>query len=171
MAKRNLAALLLAGIVAMAVSAAASADEPFTGADGCAVLAQLVYSEVTAAAWRSPGVAPATHADAFRPDISICNRTARTVSNAYTLAMSSLGTHVQWDYPPGDRGDYCWSGFLDQCYPRRSPLGGEVAIWAAVSNAVRYAMPSGSGSDQSVFSKGAMRLSLRSALQREDLTQ
>ncbi len=89
MAKRNFAALLFASIAAVAFSTDVRADQAFTGSDGCAVLAQLVYSEVTGAAWRSPAESSSSMGDTFRADISICNRTARTVSKAFALAMSS----------------------------------------------------------------------------------
>ena len=167
MAKRNFAALLFASIAAVAFSTDVRADQAFTGSDGCAVLAQLVYSEVTGAAWRSPAESSSSMGDTFRADISICNRTARTVSKAFALAMSSVGSVVSWDYPSGDPGDYCWGGFLDQCYPQRAPLGVEANTWAAVSGTIRYAMPGGPASDQSVFSRSAIRQALRSALSRE----
>lgn len=167
MAKRNFAALFFAGIAAVAFSANVRADQVFAGADGCAVLAQLVYSEVTAAAWGTPVDHSASLGDTTRTDISICNRTARTVSKAFALAMTSIGSDVQWTYPSGDPGDYCWGGFLEQCYPQRAPLGAEAGTWAAVSGTIHYAMPGGQATDRSVFSQSAVRQALRSALRRE----
>jgi hypothetical protein len=165
MAKRNFAALLLAIIVA--VSTNTRADQAFMGADGCAVLAQVVYTEVTAAAWGSSPVPSFLDSEPLRTEVSVCNRTAHTVSEAFALAMTSVGSGFSWDYPTGDPGDYCWGGFLDQCYPQRAPLGIEANAWTAVNETMRYAMPTGSASDQSVFSGGAMRKALRMALRRE----
>lgn len=167
MAKRNFAALLFASIAAVAFSTNVRADQAFTGADGCADLAQLVYSEVTGAAWTSPADHAPPLGDTTRADISICNRTARTVGKAFALAMTSIGSEVYWTYPSGDPGDYCWGGFLDQCYPQRPPLGVEADTWAAVSGTIRHAMPRGPATDQSVFSRSAIRQALRSALSRE----
>lgn len=170
MAKRNFAALIVAGLAVLTFSNNTRAEQIFAGLDGCSVLAGLVYSEVTASAWSSPGVETPILGDAIRADISICNRTAQTVSKAFTLAMMSVGSDVRWDYPSGDRGDYCWSGFLDQCYPQRSMFGTTTQSWSVVSDTVRRAMPRGSATDQSVFSQRAMRLALRSALLRDMLS-
>lgn len=164
MTKRNFAALLFASLAAVTFSANVRADQAFKGADGCAVLAQLVYSEVTAATWTSPPDYALPPGDSTPADISVCDRTARTVSKAFAVAMTNIGSDVYWIYPSGDPGDYCWGGFLDQCYPQRAPLGAEASTWAAVSGTIRYAMPSGPATDQSVFSRRAMRQALRSAL-------
>jgi len=51
MMKRKFAAWILAGIGAIALAHDANAEGPYIGVDGCAALAQLVYAEVTAAAW------------------------------------------------------------------------------------------------------------------------
>ena len=163
MAKRNFAALMLASIAAAAFPVNVRADQAFAGADGCTVLSQIVYSEVTAAAWGGPPVSSSV-GEAFSADVSTCNRTARTVSKAFALAMTNVGSDIYWRYPSEDPGDYCWSGFLDQCYPRRAPLGADADTWMAVSATIRYAMPSGPASDQSIFSGGAMRQALRSVL-------
>lgn len=166
MAKRNFAVLMLASTAMLALVNSVRAQEAFTGVDGCAVLARVVHQEVTAAAWHdryghmswvnSPG----------ETRITICNRTTRTVSKAFSTAMTSIGAEVRWGYPSGDRGDYCLSGFLDQCYPDRNRLGLSVGTWSAISKTVQQAMPRGVASDQSLFSEEAMRLALRSALGR-----
>ncbi|MDH3615365.1 MAG: hypothetical protein OEQ90_02735 [Gammaproteobacteria bacterium] len=166
MAKRNFALLMLASIGALALTNSVRAQEAFTGVDGCAVLAQLVYAEVTAAAWRSPsGIRPLIDLPG-ETKVTICNRTTRTVSKAFASAMTSVGAEVRWGYPSDDRGDYCLSGFLDQCYPDRNRLGLSVNAWSAVSKTVQRAMPQGVASDQSLFGEDVMRLALRSALGR-----
>jgi hypothetical protein len=162
MAKRNFAAMLI--VIVIAISSGVRADQAFVGVDGCAVLAQLVYTEVTAAAWDDSPVPSLSNDETSSADISVCSSTARTVSEAYALAMTTIGSDVFWDYPSADPGDYCWSGFLDQCYPRRAPLGARADSWTAVSATIRYAMPLGLASDQSVFSTRVMRKALRAAL-------
>ena len=165
MAKRNFAAFLVASIIV--VSANVRAELVFAGADGCAVLAEIVYSEVTAAAWGGSPVPSAPDGRTLRADVSVCNDTTRAASKAFALAMTDIGSDVFWGYPSADPGDYCWSGFLEQCYPQRAPLDVQANTWVVVSETIRYAMPSGSASDQSVFSGSAMRRALRSALDRE----
>lgn len=169
MVKRNFAALLI--VSTLVVSVNVRADQAFAGADGCAVLAQLVFAEVTAAAWDGAPLYSVSNGHAAGVDITVCNRTAQTVSEAFALAMSSIGTGFSWHFPTEDPGDHCWGGFLEQCYPRREPVGVEAAAWAAVSTTVRYAMPLGSASDKSVFSVRAMRKALRAALQADAKTK
>ncbi len=141
MAKRNFAALMLASIAALAVTNNARAQEPFIGVDGCAVLAQLVYAEVTAAAWYRSSSHRPWMSKPRATEITVCNQTTRTVSKAFTSAMTSVGAEVRWGYPSDDPGDYCWSGFLDQCYPDRSRLGASANTWSAVSRTILRAMP------------------------------
>jgi hypothetical protein len=164
MAKRNFALLVLASIGALLLTNSVRAQGVFTDVDGCAVLAQLVYKEVTAAAWHDRYGQVSWMNSPGETKITICNRTTRTVSKAFSTAMASIGAEVHWGYPTDDRGDYCLSGFLDQCYPDRNRLGLSVNSWGAVSKTVRQAMPRGVASDQSLFSEVAMRLALRSAL-------
>ncbi|MBT8102039.1 MAG: hypothetical protein KJO95_03660 [Gammaproteobacteria bacterium] len=168
MAKRNFVALMLAGVGALAISSNARTEEAFIGVDGCAVLAQLVYAEVTADAWYGPRDVLSWADAPVENAITICNQTARTVSKAYTSAMNSVGAPIDWGYPSLDPGDVCLSGFLEQCYPDRYPIDALAGTWNAVSRTVQQAMPNGSGSDQSIFSTAAMRLALRSALRQQD---
>ena len=164
MGRRKSGLLMLLSIGALALTNSARAQEAFTGVDGCAVLAQLVYAEVTAVAWYGPrGRGSWTNTPA-ETRVTVCDHTTRTVSKAFSSAMTSVGAGVRWGYPSGDRGDYCLSGFLDQCYPDRNLLGASADAWRAVSRTVQRAMPRGVASDQSLFNDGAMRLALRSAL-------
>jgi hypothetical protein len=150
----------------LVVTSNARGQELFTGVDGCAVLAQLVYSELTEAAWYgSSEFRPWTN-NSGETKVTICNQTTRTVSKAFTAAMTSIGSDIRWGNQHVEPGDYCLSGFLEQCYPGRYPIDSSVDTWIAVSKTVQQAMPNGTGSDQSVFSSEAMRLALRSALAR-----
>ena len=166
MAKGKLAVLMCVGIGALIPGSGARAQQAFTGVDGCAVLAQLVYAEVTTGVWDGPGA----HRQAFHGGnesaVTTCNHTTRTVADAFTLAMNAVGAEIRWGYPSSGSGDACLSHFLEQCYPERYPFGG-VNPWQAVSGTVLRAMPRGAASDQSVFSERALRLALRYALARE----
>jgi len=164
MAKRKFAALMLASIGALALTNNVRAGEPFIGVDGCAVLAELVYSEITAAAWYGPGGFSAWPRNPGETDITICNQTARTVSKAFTSAMTTIGTEVRWGLSSINPGDVCESGFLEQCYPDRYPFDSPNDTWGTLSKIVQQAMPFGSASDRAIFSSGAMRRALRSAL-------
>ena len=166
MAKRKFAALMLASIGALAMANNVRAGEPFIGVDGCAVLAELVYTELTVAAWYGPGDFGAWPRNPGETEITICNQTARTVSKAFTSAMTSIGTEVRWGLPSVNPGDVCQSGFLEQCYPDRYPLDAPHDTWGTLRKVVQQAMPFGTASDRAIFSSGAMRLALRSALAR-----
>lgn len=166
MAKRKFAALMLMSISALAFANNVRAGEPFIGVDGCAVLAELVYSELTAAAWYGPGDFGAWPGNPGETDITICNQTARTVSKAFTSAMTNIGTEVRWGLSSINPGDVCQSGFLEQCYPERYPIDAPNNTWGALSKIVQQAMPFGMASDRAIFSSGAMRQALRSALAR-----
>lgn len=163
MAKGKLAVLMLAGIAVSALANNSRAAEANTADDGCALLAQLVYAEVTENAWYGPGRVAWSWPNPGEYRVAICNHTARAVSRAYTSAMAAMGEDISWGYSHSGHGDACLSGFLEQCYPERYPLSGAGA-WSAVQTAVRQAMPQGTASDQSVFSTTAMRLALRASL-------
>ena len=164
MTKRNLVTLMLACVAALTLSANARAGQAFAGADGCAVLAELIYTEVTAAAWSISAIGARHAGEATRADVSICNRTVQTVTKAFTLAMSSVGVPVRWGAASISPGDTCMSHYLDQCYPNRSRLDRSEATWMAVLDIVSRAMPYGAVTDQSVFDSSTMQWALRAAL-------
>jgi len=164
MVKGKFAALILSGIGAIVLVNQAKAEEPYIGVDGCAVLAKLVYAEVTAAAWYGPAGLWSFDDKASDSGIAVCNQTTRTVSQAFTSAMTTIGSPVRWAYPLVSPGDVCLSFYLDQCYPDRNRVGAAHTTWSAVSKTVRQAMPNGVATDQSTFSPSTMRLALRFAL-------
>ena len=166
MNKRDFAAFMLVGVCALAISGQARAEQSRRHAEGCAVLAEIVYSEVTAAIWRGPHALGAVTDERTDHGIAVCAQTSRTVSKAFSTAMVSVGADIRWEDAPPHPGDFCLSVFLEQCYPDRYPLGSPVGSWSAVSATVQRAMPLGVASDQSVFSQSALRLALRAALQR-----
>lgn len=167
MVKRKFAMLMLAGISTLAMLGDARAQHAYTGVDGCAVLAKLVYAELTGDAWYGPGRRQQAPYGRQASRVAICMHTTQTVSEAFTAAMNAIGADVRWGNPSVEPGDFCLSGFLEQCYPGRYPqhVGGR---WQAVKTTIVQAMPLGTASDQSVFSTDAMQLALRSALAGED---
>ena len=163
MAKRKFAALLVVSVAAAAITGTARAQDAFAGTDGCAVLAKVIFTEVTANAWYgSDGFLPVSG----RPTetrVTVCADTARTVTAAFSSAMATIGSQVYWGYSDNEVGDRCLSGFLHQCYPERYPPGG-AAAWRALSRTVEQAMPRGVASDQSVFTAAAMGRAIRTSL-------
>jgi len=164
MAKRNFAALMLLSIATLAVATNARAHEVFNAADGCATLAKLVHAEVTSSAWDMPNLFTPALDDAGEGKISICIQTTRTLSKAFTSAMTSIGAPVRWGYPGIEPGDVCLSIDLDQCYPERTRLGSARRTWDVVSKTVKQAMPYGMATDLSIFSSSTLRQALRTAL-------
>ena len=166
MNNRDFAAFMLVCVCALAISGQARAEQSRGHAEGCTVLAEIVYSEVTAAIWRGPHALGSVTDERASHGIAVCAETSRTVSKAFSTAMLSVGADFHWDDAPPHPGDFCLSGFLEQCYPDRYPLQSPVSSWSAVSATVQRAMPLGVASDQSVFSQDALRSALRAALQR-----
>ena len=166
MNKRDFVAFMLVGICALAISGQARAEQSRRDAGGCTVLADIIYSEVTAAIWRGPHALGSVTDDRASHGIAVCAQTSQTVSKAFSAAMISVGADFRWDDAPPHPGDYCLSGFLEQCYPGRYPLQSPVGKWGAVSGTVQRAMPLGVASDQSVFSREALRRALRVELRR-----
>ena len=168
MAKRTFAALLVSLIVALPASEASAQLSPIM-IDGCARLARVIYSEVSAAATYGPGRSGPWLIDIGQGDISVCTHTAKTVSEAFTSAMMSAGIDVNW--PSGSRssGDFCLSVFLSQCYPDRYPLSSLASStdsmlvqksWAAVSQAVMREMYNPMSSDEVRFRDNDLKLRL-----------
>ena len=167
MTNRNLAALMLFCIATLTQSNTGQAQEPFIGTDGCAVLAKLVYAEVTEATWYGRGGFRSLHDEASERQIKVCHRTTTTVSKAFVSAMASIGEPIRWEQPSISPGDVCLSIYLDQCYPDRNRLGSADNMWSAIRSTVKQAMPNGIATDQSIFKIGTLRSALRFALQRQ----
>jgi len=168
MAKRKFAALLIALLIGIPVSDAQSQVTPIS-VDGCAKLARVIYSEVSASAIYGPGKSGPWLIDLDHGDISVCTHTAKTVSTAFTSAMLSAGFDVDWRRDDDHPGDYCWSGFLSQCYPDRYPLSSQMfntessfvqRSWAAVSQAVMREMYNPFSSDEVRFRDNDLKLRL-----------
>ena len=166
MAKWIFAAMVL-------MSASAQGHQLVPQSDGCAVLNEIIYEEITAAGW---GITSAdlAHTNFREPSVVICTSTAQTASKAFAAAMRAIGDEVSWRESFDERADTCLSGFIEQCMPRNRgyprPLGGfsEFKSWSAISDVVTRAMPEGSASDRSIFSRKTMRLAIRLALKKRN---
>ena len=159
MAKWIFALLVLAG-------AGAQAHELPQPTDGCAVLNDIVYQEVTASRWGTGGTDIA-QTSMLEPSIVVCTNTTETVSKAFVDALRVVGGEMQWLEDFDQREDTCLSGFIEQCRPRgRSTLR---PLWHAVSNTVLQAMPEGSAADRSIFNRKSMRLAVRASLRRSNV--
>jgi hypothetical protein len=149
--------------------------------DGCAKLARVIYAEVSSAAVYGPSRSGPWLIDQGRGDISVCTHAAKTVSQAFTSAMLSAGFDVNWrrDWDDGirDRGDYCLSAFLSQCYPDRYPMTSIASSfdaslvqkrWAVVSQIVMREMYNPISSDEVHFRDSDLKLRLGLSLRSMD---
>ena len=177
MAKRNFAALALVSVLGLAASPARAEAIP-VAVDGCAELARVIYSEVSAAALYGPGRSGPWLINQQRGDLSVCGHAAKTVSRAFTSAMLSAGQQVFWRSDGGfNPGDYCLSAFLSQCYPNGSPYAsvGLVAdhsvvmkTWAVTSQLVMREMYNPFSSDEVRFRSDDLKLRLGLSLRSID---
>ncbi len=143
------------------VSAATEARELPPPTNGCAVLNDIVYQEVTASRWGMTG-ADLAHTGMLEPGIMVCTSTTQAVSKAFADAMRVVGGDVEWHGDFDVSVDTCLSGFIEQCQPRGRELS--QTVWQAVSKTVIRAMPDGTAADRSIFSVESMRLAMRAAL-------
>jgi hypothetical protein len=159
MAKWIFALLVLAGT-------GAEAHELVQPVDGCAVLNEIVYEEVTASRWGISG-ADLAHTNMLEPSIVICTNTTATVSKAFADAMQAVGGELQWQDNFDQREDTCLSGFIEQCRPRSG--GFSPSLWQALSATIVRAMPEGPAADRSIFSRESMRMAVRASLRTSNI--
>lgn len=151
------------------LSAGAQADGLSPQTDGCAVLNEIVYEEITAAGW---GISNAdlVFTNFNEPSVVVCTSTTQAVSAAFSSALTAIGGDVSWDEGFDPRVDTCLSGFIEQCMPRYRNFGqpalasNAVVSWQTISGIVVQAMPEGSATDRSIFSTESMRRAIRAAL-------
>jgi len=155
------------------LASVAQAHELPARPDGCKLLAELVYTEVTTAVWQGPGSTQFALPDPSRAEVATCGRTTETVSAAFKAAMQAVGTDVTWSSLRDPRMEACLGGFIEQCDLDGGPYqpltldawGVDVMdSWSAVQNTVRRAMPDGSAADRSIFSRETMQRALRQSL-------
>lgn len=143
------------------ISTGSQARELALPTDGCAVLNEIIYQEVTASRWGMTG-ADLAHTNMLEPSITVCTNTARTVSKAFANAIQAVGGEFAWQGSFDLRTEICLSGFIEQCLPQGRALSR--TQWEAVSKTVLRAMPEGSAADRSIFSNESMRLAVRASL-------
>ncbi len=168
MAKRIFAALISALVLGLATPQTQAQLSPIE-VDGCARLARVVYSEVSAAAVYGPNRAGPWSITLGQGELSVCGHTAKTVSQAFTSAMLSAGIDVSWPSDNTDPGDYCLSHYLSQCYPDRNRVsysmnGADAAFvqksWSVVSQSVMREMYNPFSSDEVRFRDDDLKLRL-----------
>lgn len=155
------------------LSAPAYAQQSLIGIDGCAILASVVYTEVTEArlgyssgpygAWLYSG----------RNEVTLCNQTARSTTSAFTSALRKANIYVTWGLHTGYSGDYCLSHFLSQCYPTGDPAMPPLSetdrsfvtrSWQAVYDSIARQMSMYPGSDASRFHGPELGRSIRRSI-------
>ena len=165
MAKWKFAVLVFLGT-------SAEAHELQLQADGCAVLEQVIYDEVTAASWGVTGT-DTSLANFEEPSVVVCSRTTRTATRAFATAMQMVGQDVTWNLPIGPGMEACLGGDIEQCITTPSPWLPVTRLddtwlvsstWTAVSRALQLAMPEGTASDRSIFNRDSLRRAVRSAV-------
>lgn len=156
-------------LAAMLTMGNARAQQPVVGVDGCAILAMLVYTEVTGAGFRV-GREPGSLVYPGPDEITICNQTARTVTAAFASSLRQMNIYVGWGYHSGSSGDYCLSHFLSQCYPDRDPYMPQLSAaerafiatsWNAVFGSVSRTMTTAPGADVSRFDRAGLSRSIK----------
>ena len=178
MAKRIFAALIMALVLGLPASQTRAQLLPIV-VDGCAKLARVIYAEVSAAALYGPNKSGPWAINLGQGDISVCEHTAKTVSQAFTSAMRGAGVEVSWGPDDNRNGDYCWSGFISQCYPGRGRLGYSMAgadfafvarSWSVVSQSVMREMYNPYSSDEVRFRDDDLKLRLGLSLRSIDVS-
>ena len=169
------------GIFATAALLAVAAASTVTARadDGCEVLRELVKASVHASATefavdrRVERVHTFGRGGAVGSTISgrqACGSTIEVATKAFSESLASLSMPVGWNgQPPMDRGDYCLSHDLRQCYPSQSPLfpslsANQLAFvhdaWKGVRDAVASQMPYGPASNLSQFTGNSLDTAL-----------
>ena len=176
MAKSNFATLFLTAMTGIWLAPATSFAQSATGnADGCTILAELVYTQVVSSGLSGPGGFAAVPETLSRDEMTVCHETTRVTSEAFTAALVQMNIYVTWSGYPGSSGDYCYSHYLSQCYPERDPLDAFATMaesvflrdtWRAVQNTVGQKITNRFASDTARFNAGEIRRSLHDSLAR-----
>jgi hypothetical protein len=162
--------LLAAGFASPGV---ARADSAVIGVDGCAILASIVYTEVTEARLGFAAGHGSNPLYAGRNEITLCNQMTRSVTGAYKAALRQTNIYITWGFDAGYSGDYCLSHFLSQCYPTGDPAmpplsrdeySFVVRSWQAVQDSVQYRVVQYPGSDVARFRDHDLRQGIRRSI-------
>ncbi len=165
---------LLLAVVAVAViltcmPGSSRAQYHIPDVDGCAVLADVVYSELFVSALFTSSRMPP---EPGQGDALSCSYTAAAVSSGFAQAMAAMNVYVTWTTPAPQSSAVCASGDLALCYPLAKPMMARGALdaasvtemWRIVSGIVSRTMPLGTLSDRSSFREDELRLHLSNAL-------
>lgn len=173
MTTRTIVIICILQVACLCWAAPARAQVPLIGVDGCAILASVVYTEVSEARLGSSSWAGRNPIYAGRNEITLCNQTTRSVTRAFAAALRQSNLYVTWGFHAGYSGDYCLSHFLSQCYPRRDPAmpawskneqSFVTRSWQAVQDSVRYRMLRRPGSDVARFNGSELGGSIRRSM-------
>lgn len=152
--------------------ASAEAHELQPHKDGCVVLEQVIYEEVTAASWGVTGT-DISSVNFEEPGVVVCSRTTRTATKAFATAMQMVGQDVTWNLPMDPGMEACLGGEIERCITTPSPYLPVTrlddtwrvsSVWTAVSSALKLTMPEGTAPDRSIFSRDSLRRAVRSAV-------
>ncbi len=167
---RTISFVCILCVTSMRLSAPASAQQALVGVDGCAILASVVYTEVTEARLGHSSGPGRDLLYSGQDEITLCNQSTRSVTSAFTSALRDTNIHVTWGFHQGYSGDYCLSHFLSQCYPRGNPALPPLTksersfvtrSWQAVHDSVQFRMARYPGSDVARFQADELGHSIR----------
>jgi hypothetical protein len=167
---RTISCVFILLAASMPLTAPASPQQALVGVDGCAILASVVYTEVTQARLGYSSGPGADLLYAGQDEITLCNQSTRSVTRAFTSALRHTNIHVTWGFHTGYSGDYCLSHFLSQCYPRGNPAMPSLSksersfvirSWQAVHDSVQYRMAQYPGRDVARFQADELGRSIR----------
>lgn len=173
MATRTFTVTYILLATAISWSAPVRAQQPLIGIDGCAVLASVVYTEVTKARL---GYSTGPNSDPLssgRGEITLCNQTARNATRAFASALRQANVFITWGFHTGYGGDYCLSHFLSQCYPTADPAMPSLSkedrsfvmrSWRAVHDSIATRMSLYPGSDVSRFRGDELARSIKRSI-------
>ena len=172
----------IVAILATALGAAHTATA--NAANGCVILEELVRKSVHVSATEYRTDRPATRMPSFGRTGSVgstgsgnqaCPNTAEVTTRAFSQALGALNMPITWNRRgPMDRGDYCLSGDLSQCYPSQDPLNPSLPphqlafvfdAWKGVRTAVAKQMPFGTATGLAHFTSDSLEVALTSNLQ------
>jgi hypothetical protein len=136
--------------------------------DGCAILAAIIADEALRGTRLDLGGSALVGNSV---DTHTCDQTARSVTDAFSGALSNLGIRIVWGARAIEHQTICDSADLIRCMPRVLPsetaVSSRIVVhdsWAAVQHSVHNSMPFGSASDVSYFNSSALRTSIGRAL-------
>lgn len=173
---RNVGALAAALGIVLSAGMPAHAQNPVIGVDGCAILATLIYTEISRAGDTRPRGPGGMFEHPGRNEVTICNRTARTVTRAFSKSLQNRNIYISWGPDDNVSGDYCLSHYLSQCYPDNHPYmppmsDGDYAFvmkhWRAIMVALAPTMRGDWSGSVSRFEQTDVRLGIRRSLHRQ----